>query len=82
VKRSGIILHAGALQRFRGWPVIAVRCAGEPFARNGKPTQHKAEALEMKLTDWLALIPAVQNGWTLAALIAVLLYLYFSRRGA
>jgi xanthine/uracil permease len=38
--------------------------------------------MTMKLTDWLALIPAVQNGWTLAALIAVLLYLYFSRRGA
>jgi xanthine/uracil permease len=36
----------------------------------------------MKLTDWLTLIPVVQNGWTLAALIAVLLYLYFSRRGA
>jgi hypothetical protein len=33
-----------------------------------------------KLADWLALIPAIQNGWTLTALIAVLLYLYFSRR--
>jgi hypothetical protein len=78
-----LVVEPGALWRFRRWPVIAVRCAGEPFARNGKPTQlTSAEALAMKLTDWLALIPAVQNGWTLAALIAVLLYLYFSRRGA
>jgi hypothetical protein len=26
----------------------------------------------MKLTDWLPVIPAIQNGWTLAALIAIL----------
>jgi hypothetical protein len=25
----------------------------------------------MKLTDWLALVPVVQNGWTLTALNAV-----------
>ena len=31
----------------------------------------------MKLTDWLAVAPTVQNGWTLTALIAMLLYLYF-----
>jgi hypothetical protein len=37
---------------------------------------------EMKLTDWLAVASTVQNGWTLTALIAILLYLYFSRRGA
>jgi hypothetical protein len=60
--------------------VDVVRCIGEPFARNGQPTQHKAKALAMKLTDWLALVAAVQNGWTFAALVAVLLYLYFSRR--
>lgn len=36
----------------------------------------------MKLTDWLAIVLTVQNGWTLTALIAILLYLYFSRRGA
>ena len=34
----------------------------------------------MRLTDWLAIIPAVQNGWTLAALIAVLVFLYIRRR--
>jgi hypothetical protein len=35
----------------------------------------------MKLTDWLALVPMVQNGWTLGALIAVLLYTYFRHQG-
>ena len=34
----------------------------------------------MKLTDWLAIIPAVQSPWTFAALVAVLFYLYASRR--
>lgn len=34
----------------------------------------------MKLTDWLAIIPTVQSPWTLAALVAVLFYLYASRR--
>jgi hypothetical protein len=42
----------------------------------------RAEARRMKLTDWLAVVPTIQNGWTLTALIAILLYLYFSRRGA
>jgi hypothetical protein len=36
----------------------------------------------MKFADWLAVVPAIQNGWTLTALIAILLYLYFSRLGA
>jgi hypothetical protein len=34
----------------------------------------------MKLTDWLAVVATVQNPWTLAALVAVLAYLYVSRR--
>ena len=34
----------------------------------------------MKLTDWLIIIPTVQSPWTFAALVAVLLYLYSSRR--
>jgi hypothetical protein len=34
----------------------------------------------MKLTDWLGIIPTVQSPWTFAALVAVLFYLYFSRR--
>jgi hypothetical protein len=34
----------------------------------------------MKLTDWLAVIPTVQNPWTFFALLAVLLYLHTSRR--
>jgi hypothetical protein len=34
----------------------------------------------MKLSDWLAIIPMVQSPWTFAALAAVLLYLYASRR--
>jgi hypothetical protein len=36
----------------------------------------------MKLTDWLSILSTVQNGWTCAALAAVLLYLYFVRTGA
>jgi hypothetical protein len=34
----------------------------------------------MKLTHWLAVVPTVQSPWTLAALVAVLLYLYASQR--
>jgi hypothetical protein len=34
----------------------------------------------MKLTDWLAIVATVQSPWTFAALLAVLLYLYASRR--
>jgi hypothetical protein len=34
----------------------------------------------MRPTDVLYLIPTVQNGWTLAALALVLLYLYATRR--
>ena len=34
----------------------------------------------MKLTDWLSLVATVQNGWTFAALMAVLTYLFFTRR--
>jgi hypothetical protein len=31
----------------------------------------------MRITDWLTMIPAVQNGWTLAAFMAVLVaYVY------
>jgi hypothetical protein len=40
----------------------------------------ESRGLEMKLTDWLSILPTVQNGWTFAALVAVLLYLHFSRR--
>jgi hypothetical protein len=41
----------------------------------------ESRGLEMKLTDWLSILSTVQNGWTFAALVAVLLYLHFSRRG-
>jgi hypothetical protein len=33
----------------------------------------------MKLTDWLLILPTVQNGWTLAALVVVLVFLHFRR---
>jgi hypothetical protein len=34
----------------------------------------------MKFTDWLAIISTVQSPWAFAALVAVLFYLYASRR--
>jgi hypothetical protein len=33
----------------------------------------------MKVTDWLGIVSTVQNPWTLAALIAVLVYLHFAK---
>ena len=38
-----------------------------------------AEA-SMRLTDWIALISLVQNRWTFAALLAVLTFLYLTRK--
>jgi hypothetical protein len=34
----------------------------------------------MKITDLIVLLPSVTNVWTLAALIAVLLFLYATRK--
>lgn len=37
----------------------------------------------MKPTDWIAVLPAVNNGWTFAAfLVVVALTLYFGRKDA
>jgi hypothetical protein len=37
----------------------------------------------MKPTDWIAILPAINNGWTFAAFIVVIgISLYFSRRDA
>ena len=37
----------------------------------------------MKPTDWIAVLPAVNNGWAFAAfVIVVVLSLYFGRRDA
>ena len=34
----------------------------------------------MKIADLTLLLPAVTNGWSLAALVAILVYLYATRK--
>jgi hypothetical protein len=58
----------------------SVRCRLRACVNIGGRSNSSAEAPMMKLTDWLVVIPTVQNPWTFAALLAVLIYLYASRR--